>query len=459
MTSVPADVAWPAVEGRFGSRATRDPARLEFGAWDFGAVVRRTPAMLVEPANEDDVLFVLRVAHEHGLPIAVRGSGHSQSGQCLVEGAIVLEMRSMSAVHVNVDEGTVEAEGGATWRSIVDHAFVHGLIPRGLTLVVDATIAGTLSVGGVGGESFRIGPQVNNVIRLDVALSDGRVVRCTRDENRDIFDSVRAGLGQCGVILRAVYPLRKCKPRLRTYFFSYRRAEPCVTDLFELHERPRSELVLGFLSPAPDKGWTILLTVGKEFDREEELGDDVRGGLRYDEELPHKDAPLWDSTGIPGHVFFRMHTGAFWNDGATPRLVHPWVDHLFTRDVAVEALDELLSRPPAPLRMGTCGLIPVAKGDDSAPLFAAPEGSGMLIGLGMFPNVPAPFREEAVSIMREYASKWCRAGGKRYLSGFVDFESEHDWAHHYGDAWTWFREMKRRLDPSRLLNPGFVAGI
>jgi hypothetical protein len=135
------------------------------------------------------------------------------------------------------------------------------------------------------------------------------------------------------------------------------------------------------------------------------------------------------------------------------------VDHLFTRDIAVEALDELLSKPPAPLRMGTCGLIPVAMGDGSAPLFAAPGKSEMLIGLGMFPNVPAAFREEAVSIMREYSEKWCHAGGKRYLSGYVDFASEPDWAIHYGDAWTWFREMKRRLDPSGLLNPGFVIGI
>jgi cytokinin dehydrogenase len=414
--------------------------------------------MIVEPECDEDVLFVLRVAAEHDVPVAVRGSGHSQSGQCLVEGAIVLDMRSMSAVRVNVEDGTVEAEGGATWRSIVDHAFADGLVPRGLTLVVDATIAGTLSVGGVGGESFRAGPQVNNVLRMDVALADGRVVRCTRHENRDVFDSVRAGLGQCGVILRAVYPLRRCKPRLRTYFFGYRKAEACVADLFELHARPRSELLLGFLSPAADKGWTILLALGKEFDRESEIGDDIRGSLRCDEELPPKDAPLWDATGIPGHVFFRMHTGAFWNDGTAPRVVHPWVDHLFTRDHAIAALDDLLSNPPAPLRMGTCGLIPVAMGDGSAPLFAVPERNGMLVGLGMFPNVPSEFREESVSIMNDYARKWCGAGGKRYLSGYVDFESERDWADHYGDAWQWFREMKTRLDPRGLLNPGFLPG-
>jgi hypothetical protein len=152
-----------------------------------------------------------------------------------------------------------------------------------------------------------------------------------------------------------------------------------------------------------------------------------------------------------------MHTGGFWNDGSAPQLVHPWVDHLCTRDRAVEALDGILSKPPAPLRMGTCGLIPVALGDDPAPLFVVPEKGAMLIGLGMFPNVPMAFRDDALSIMREYGSQWCSAGGKRYLSGFVDFQTERDWADHYGDVWPWFRSMKNRLDPSGLLNPGFLT--
>lgn len=448
---------WSALERRFGSRATRDPLRLESCAWDFGGVVHRAPAALVAPTSEDDVLFILRLATDHGVFVSVRGSGHSQSGQCLSEGGIAIDMRSMCSVRVDPVGRTVEAEGGATWRHVADEAFAHGLMPCGLTLVVDGTVAGTLSVGGVGGESFRIGPQVDNVIGLDVALPDGRIVRSTREENRDVFDSVRAGLGQCGIILRAVYPLRSCKPRMRTYCYGYRDPGACVADLFELRARPRSEHVLGFLSPTADGDWMILLALGKEFGDDGELHGDVGAGLAHTEAFPTKDTPVWAKTGIPGHVFFRMHTGAFWNEGAAPKLAHPWVDHLFTRNTSVEALRSILAEPPAALRMGTCGLIPVAIGGNHAPLFAVPEKEALLLGIGMFPKVPAEFRDEAVSIMGEYSSKWCGAGGKRYLSGFVDFHTEHDWAEHFGEAWPWFREMKRRHDPLGLLNPGFLT--
>src|SRR5690349_20497619 len=101
MSSRMTDSVWNVTSSRLGSRATRAPERLEFCAWDFGAAVRRVPAIVCEPANEDEVSFVLRVAGDSAIPIAVRGTGHSRSGQCLAEGSIVLDMRSISAVRVD----------------------------------------------------------------------------------------------------------------------------------------------------------------------------------------------------------------------------------------------------------------------------------------------------------------------------------------------------------------------
>jgi FAD/FMN-containing dehydrogenase len=46
-------------------------------------------------------------------------------------------------------------------------------------------------------------------------------------------------------------------------------------------------------------------------------------------------------------------------------------------------------------------------------------------------------------------------GGKRYLSGWVDFTSE-EWRGHFGSLWEPFVAAKRRWDPDGVLNPGFV---
>jgi FAD/FMN-containing dehydrogenase len=314
---------------------------------------------------------------------------------------VTLGTRHLGELRIDPERQCVLAGAGTTWRRIVDGAFDVGLLPPGLTLVVDTTIAGTLSVGGVGGESFSIGAQVNNVLYLDVVTVDGQELRCSPEENRELYDAVRAGLGQCGVVIRAAYPLRRCRPRLRTYFFTYDDAAAFVEDLCHLQREPRSDLVLAFVMPSDEGRMSIMLALGKEFESQSELDDGAMAvGLHHRKQLASGDASLWNESGIPGHVFFRMHTGNAWYRNGAPERSHPWVDHLFTPERATWALDRLLAEPPAPLRMGTCGLIPVAASGHAAPLFALPGPEALHIGIGMFPNVPAVFKTEAALSVR-----------------------------------------------------------
>jgi cytokinin dehydrogenase len=445
---------------RLSGPVSDHPAALEAAAWDFGAMVRRAPTVVVEPLDAGDVCSVLDVASHAGVPVAVRGTGHSQSGQCLVDGGICMDMRRIDSVRVDAGAAIVEAGAGATWRSIIDAAFAKGFLPRALTLVVDATIGGTLSMAGVGAQSFRTGAQVNNVRYLDVVTAGGDLVRCSCDQNRELFDCVRSGLGQCGVIVKAGYSLRPCRKMLRSYSFIYRDPETFVRDVERLHREPRTELLLGSISPMPREasGYAIVLSLGKEYDPELPPDDaEARAELRYVEELPIRDTPLWDATGIPGHRFFRRYTGRSWNeDGGVPATAHPWVDHLFTPDDAVEVLAGVLTQPPMPLRMGTCAIIPVARTGEHAPLFALPSSGDLLFGLGMFPEVPLALRAEAGMIMALYSARCRKAGGKRYLSGYVEFETAAAWADHYGEAYAWFSRLKGKYDPRGLLNPGFL---
>ena len=46
-------------------------------------------------------------------------------------------------------------------------------------------------------------------------------------------------------------------------------------------------------------------------------------------------------------------------------------------------------------------------------------------------------------------------GGKRYLSGYIDFTAE-GWREHFGDRFEKFAALKKKHDPQGRLNPGFV---
>ncbi len=62
-------------------------------------------------------------------------------------------------------------------------------------------------MGGVGFMSHSHGVQSAYVEEMDVVTGLGDIVSCNSESNADLFDSMRGGLGQCGVITSATIPL------------------------------------------------------------------------------------------------------------------------------------------------------------------------------------------------------------------------------------------------------------
>jgi len=313
-------------------------------------------------------------------------------------------------------------------------------------------------VAGVGGESWRFGPQVDCVASFDVATIGGALVRVSATENRELFDATRAGLGQCGVILRARFPLRRCGKRIRMRCFAYADIEPFVADLPLVCEDGAPRLVGCAATPDPlrQRRWLLLLFVGSDYDDEHELLKRPQPNFRGREVSPPKDTPFWNETGVPGHIFFRLFAPPDGSLDADPTSLHPWVDHIFPPDRAGAVLEALFSRGGRALSRSKLGMILIRRGAWPAPLFAVPPEEGLLFGLGMFPGFREGARAEALDVMNEYLDAMEPLGGKRYLSGWFPRRDPVTWRNHYGASWETFARAKRRYDPKRLLNPGFI---
>jgi cytokinin dehydrogenase len=452
MSSSPQEACARALEREFGSRARRDAEHLEKHAWDFGKLVRRTPAIVVAVQAAEELLAVLKIAAEFGMPISTRGSGHSQSGQCLSDGAVVLDMKAMHDVQIDVESGWGWLDAGATWHQVANQAFARSAMPVGLTMIVDTTVGGTLSVGGFGGESFRTGTQADQVLELEVATLDGRVERCSPRHNRELYDAVRAGIGQCGIIVKARYPLRRAKARLRSHALLYSDPQSLVTDMLALSAEPRCEFMGAGLAWAGQAGWQSLLMLGREFDDESELDDPaLLSGLRFRRELATRDDPQWLPSGTPGHRFFRVYDEQ--SSGGDHR---PWADHLCEPSAGVELLRAVLAEPAIAPRAGTSGgLLVVAPHPNRAPLLM-PRATGPLLLLGLLPEPSSEQLPDVLARMRRHSERGCALGGRRYVAGFMDGWGAAEWAAHFGDAWPWFQSMKARFDPRELLNNDYI---
>ena len=70
----------------------------------FNATVVRRPAVIVRARTVEDVVAAVIAAGDLGLPIAVRGGGHSVAGHSMADGALVVDLREMRAVTVDPED-------------------------------------------------------------------------------------------------------------------------------------------------------------------------------------------------------------------------------------------------------------------------------------------------------------------------------------------------------------------
>ena len=63
---------------------------------------------------------------------------------------------------------------GALWVEVLEECLRAGLAPRSWTDYLHLTVGGTLSNGGISGQAFKHGPQISNVLELEVVTGTPR---------------------------------------------------------------------------------------------------------------------------------------------------------------------------------------------------------------------------------------------------------------------------------------------
>src|SRR5919112_1160038 len=172
-----------------------DDASRAAAADDFGHLVHRQPFAVLKPGSLDDVVKLVQFARRNNIKVAARGQAHSTQGQAQVEAGVVFDMATLATVH-EINPTNALVEGGTRWLDLLAQTIPQGLTPPTLVDFLELTVGGTLSLGGIGSQAFRFGPQVDNVLELQVVTGEGELVNCSPAHNRTLFDAARSGLGQ-----------------------------------------------------------------------------------------------------------------------------------------------------------------------------------------------------------------------------------------------------------------------
>jgi FAD/FMN-containing dehydrogenase len=191
----------------------------EEGRSVWNGMFSKRPALIARCTGNADVVAAVNFARTSGLPVAVRGGGHSVAGFSTLDDGVVIDLTRMRGVRVDPDAKTARVQGGATWGDYDRETQVYGLASPG-GLVSTTGVAGLTLGGGFGFLSMKHGLACDNLIGADVVTADGRVVQANEKENPDLLWGLRGGGGNFGVVTSfefKVHPLSEVVVSLFLY--------------------------------------------------------------------------------------------------------------------------------------------------------------------------------------------------------------------------------------------------
>lgn len=175
-----------------------------------GSIDRR-PGLIARCTGVADIRSALAFARRTGLPVAVRGGGHSFPGHSTCDGGIVLDLAHLKGIRVDPVRRTARAQAGVLLGELDRETQAFGLAtPAGI--VTHTGLAGLTLGGGIGWLMRKYGLTIDNLLSVDVVTADGELVTASEDVNADLFWGIRGGGGNFGIVTEFEFRLHPVGP-------------------------------------------------------------------------------------------------------------------------------------------------------------------------------------------------------------------------------------------------------
>ncbi|GLJ26903.1 hypothetical protein SUGI_0526400 [Cryptomeria japonica] len=465
---------------------TSGPAITEASS-DFGGVVKNKPAAVLSPASVKDISKMIKIANASpNLTIAARGNGHSLSGQSLALNGIVLNMSSLRGIKIVKKGGGqsyADVKGGELWVNVLRAAQASGLSPRSWTDYIDLSVGGTLSNAGISGQTYRYGPQVSNVLKLEVVTGNGSVTKCSPENQPDLFFGALGGLGQFGIITGAQIILQKTYERASQWRFVYWNFINFMHDeelLISFKQGGAFDYVEGFVVANNKNGWTsipflsnttfnsglIPPTAGamlyiieatlyyNEGIDVNQMVHNISCGLRFIRGLQFNlDTTYFD-------FLYRVHVA----EVATKAngiwfAPHPWLnlfipksgmlqfDHHVFNNILKQGIEGLIICYPMNKSLWNPHISTILPEDEDDIFY----GVSILYFSKPYPQGPAV---STLIAQNKRIINYCKSVGIQVKQYLGSHETQEEWIQHFGRKWGHFSQRKKMFDPKGILAPG-----
>ncbi|XP_038979967.1 cytokinin dehydrogenase 7-like [Phoenix dactylifera] len=492
---------------------------------DFGRIIYNYPNEAFQPQSPQDISQLLKSIssspNRNNVTVAARGVGHSTYGQAQALNGIVIGMRSLTP-YIQIGEAQlvasknstfyVDAGGGALWIEVLKETMKHGLTPRSWTDYLYLTVGGTLSNAGISGQAYKYGPQIANVMEVDVVTGKGDIVTCSEMENSDLFYGVLGGLGQFGIITRARIVLEPAPRRVKWARVPYDDFNQFTADEEQLIKLGDVNYLEGFITFKDNSPSNVYYTLefaiyyNDEGDAQKTL-DRVLSQLNFSMSMPNitdvsyfdflnrvkaeeeslRKKGLWEvphpwlTLFVPRNQIGRfkdllLRTTLEANTPiAGPIIIYPTLKDKWNQNMSAVlpqanseenvfyAVSVLRSSPPSCTPGSPClesflnqnqKIIEVATAEPTTNKATATVDATARKTKTPMSHPRAEIIQKTESMRMEVRTEAGDEGGmgaKQYLPYYKD---QNGWRLHFGEKWGRFEELKSRFDPLNILAPG-----
>lgn len=430
-------------------------AERELRARDMSGHLPRLSDVVVWPQTAQQVAAVLRLANEQRIPVTPWGVGTSLEGNPIpLYGGILLSTERMTAVlAVHADDFQVTVQPGLGYKDLNEQ-----LAPYGLFFPPDpganATIGGMLANNAAGIRTVKYGASKDNVLRMEVALPDGRLIHVgsrsvKQSSGYDLLHLFVGSEGTLGVITEATLKLSPVPELMSAVVASFPSVAAAVETVVAVRGSGLEPAALEFM--AADTAGVLTREAGADFGEWPTLFMEFHaahegtlqrglaatqaicqemGATRFSATTDTAERKqLWHARHHLFETLVRTHPGRRWLilDVAVPISAYP---------ALVARVDQALVAQALPGYM------------------VGHAGDGNL-------HVTMPFADEAeygrAMVVNEAAVlKAIELGGTATGEHGVGIGKARYMAREHGLALDVMRQLKQTLDPSGIMNPGKI---
>lgn len=157
------------------------------------------PVKFTRPRTETELVGLVCEAARQQQNVKVVGAGHSFTAIARTDDVLISLDDYAEILEINPGARTVTVQAGIRIHELSRRLALHGLAMSNLGDIGEQSIAGAISTSthgtGIGFQSIAA-----SVSALTLVVGDGSVVRCSRDEEPELFHAARVGLGALGII-------------------------------------------------------------------------------------------------------------------------------------------------------------------------------------------------------------------------------------------------------------------